>query len=158
MILPRAREKGFTLIELVISIAIIAILVSVAVPTYRKYVRRAAIADIYRAMSALRTPVELAIQVEGGTCGVGCIDIDRERLGLPVEGAANDPLARCGSFEFGPWRDFYILTCSQPSVKAGGEAIGGRIQLSREGEGEWKCFASNGFDADLVPKGCTHFR
>ncbi len=49
---PRAL-RGFTLIELVIAIAIVAILVSVALPSYREYVRRSVRAEAQAYMMAV---------------------------------------------------------------------------------------------------------
>ena len=42
---PRARARGFTLIELVIAVAIVGLLTAVALPAYVEHVRKAARAD-----------------------------------------------------------------------------------------------------------------
>ena len=54
-------QQGFTLIELMIVVAIIGILAAVAIPAYQDYTAKAQGSEIYSLMSGLKTPyVELA--------------------------------------------------------------------------------------------------
>lgn len=52
------RHMGFTLIELMITVAIIAILASIAIPSYRAYIIRNAESDAQRKMLMLSTELE----------------------------------------------------------------------------------------------------
>ena len=54
--------KGFTLIELMIVVAIIGILASVAVPAYTKYIDRANFSEVVGAVSAVKTGMDLCVQ------------------------------------------------------------------------------------------------
>ena len=53
----RARQAGFTLIELMIVVAIIGILAAIALPAYQDYTKRAKLSEVILAASACRTTV-----------------------------------------------------------------------------------------------------
>jgi len=67
------NSSGFTMIELMIVIAIIGILATVAIPQYGRYVERAKFTDIITTTSTYKTAVSLCMQEDNGpdTCTPG---------------------------------------------------------------------------------------
>jgi prepilin-type N-terminal cleavage/methylation domain-containing protein len=58
----RYRSAGFTLIELMITVAIVAILAAIAYPNYRDYVIRGQLADATNGLTSLRANMERYFQ------------------------------------------------------------------------------------------------
>jgi type IV pilus assembly protein PilE len=55
---PRRRVAGFTLIELMIAVAIVAILAAVAMPSYQSYIRRGQLSEAFTTLSDMRVKME----------------------------------------------------------------------------------------------------
>jgi type IV pilus assembly protein PilA len=60
-------QQGFTLIELMIVVAIIGVLAAVALPAYQDYTKRAQMAEVILAASSCRTAITETVQSATGT-------------------------------------------------------------------------------------------
>ena len=64
-------QKGFTLIELMIVVAIIGILAAVALPAYQDYTVRAKVSELILAASAYRTAISEKFQTDNDPANAG---------------------------------------------------------------------------------------
>jgi len=137
----KKTQSGFTLIELMIVVAIIGILAAVAIPQYQNYIARTQVGRVVGEVSALRTAAE-----EMANRG------DLDSATLPQLGFTGSNLI--GSLTWTSSVDPFVMTAA-----IGGDAstvltiTSSTVVLQRTLAGAWTC-ATTGPAAAFAPKGC----
>jgi type IV pilus assembly protein PilA len=83
------KQQGFTLIELMIVVAIIGILAAIAIPAYQNYIKKARFAEVMSMSDAYKTAVASCLDENAGvlaTCDAGS-------AGVPTAAGATTSLA-----------------------------------------------------------------
>lgn len=90
----KAAQKGFTLIELMIVVAIIGILAAIALPAYQDYTARSKMSEVIMAMSKCRTTItevsQVGMNAAPGANGFGCGEDDTGPVSQYVQKLTTD--------------------------------------------------------------------
>ncbi|HET9579643.1 MAG TPA: pilin [Usitatibacter sp.] len=85
--MKRRAQAGFTLIELMIVVAIIGILAAIAIPAYQDYTIRSKVTELVNAAGVCKTSIAEYYQTKGSMPGTalvgGCSDIGTANSGAP---------------------------------------------------------------------------
>jgi type IV pilus assembly protein PilA len=130
------KQKGFTLIELMITVAIIGILSAIALPAYQNYVAKANVAAGLAEITPGKTAYE--VNVNEGKPIANPIDV-----GLKVDGGA------CTNVAVSGWDGTNGEIRCAVQVKG----LPKLVALRRTNDGAWSC--STTADAQYAPKGCA---
>ncbi|MEH6561520.1 MAG: pilin [Marinobacter sp.] len=156
-------QKGFTLIELMIVVAIIGILAAIAIPQYQDYTARSQMTRVFGEISALKTAAEAAVlQGQEVVSGAEAAATGSTKQKIDLGFSGSSLLANTGKSQV----TVTSGDTSTPTLKvtlggsAGANIEGAVMQLTRAAGGSWSCAvtapttAGTGWKDSYAPTGC----
>ncbi|WP_085918496.1 pilin [Halomonas sp. CSM-2] len=158
----KGTQQGFTLIELMIVVAIIGVLASIAIPQYQNYTARAQVSEAFNLASAYKTTMSEFYAVRGrfpDSNEEAGLPEDEDRSGNGGESSDDSYVAYIGIW---PGEENYAARVVMEMSDNANSAIAGKwVVMESEATGgsiQWSCRtttgAGNALDEKYLPGSC----
>jgi type IV pilus assembly protein PilA len=142
----RQGQKGFTLIELMIVVAVIGVLSAIAVPQYQNYVKKSELGAALATISALKVNVEDSMATDGSFPTVITANMAAEL------GASETILGTLQTKKGTTDPEGQIIIILSAETQNSGQ----KLAISRNTKGSWTCVTDIVSSASATfPKGCN---
>lgn len=136
-------QSGFTLIELMIVIAIIGILASIAVSSYQIQVRQAQLTMIHQELNHFRLPYQTLMSE-----GAGVTEFSPNGLNMPVQ------TENCQFTVIPPDVNAVTTDAVVCQIQNLNYLTDQTLSLDLKTDGTWQCRASTGISKSYLPQAC----
>lgn len=144
----KTLNHGFTLLELLVVIAIIGILSAIAIPYYQRYIIKAKLVEVERAMAEVKDAVS-AYRQEKGDFWPDCPSMNDIRNSLGIGLAA---VSRVSSLSVDSSTGVITATIDNVHTTVNGKTITLTPILNADGSFSWEWGWSADFPENLGPK------
>ena len=151
-------QKGFTLIELMIVVAIIGILAAIAIPQYQNYVTKSQVTRVIGELGNYKTMVDLCLS-DSKEC-------DFKIPNSSLLGAEGDPATTVESENSGIVATLARDTGESTIVGTFGDGASGALKdktitwaragYDDDAAGTWTCTADDEIESKFLPTSCSH--
>lgn len=136
-------QSGFTLIEIMVVVTIIAILAAISMASYQTHVRKTQVMTIYQEINSFRTPYQMLMNEGSGVT-------DFSPAGLNLEGSSK----YCQFNVIPPNIDTATPNAVTCQIQNLSYLSNQTLSLDRAADGSWSCRASVGIATAYLPQAC----